>query len=258
MLQNVVDSCLRTFLPARRFYYACLVCGLLCPSFFFGAFIAADFIPPIKPWWSAERTAEHYQNHTIGIRVGAALMIFSGMFYLPYTVLISTQMNRIPWLPRGVSLLQAASGAASVFAFSLPAMVLAIAAYRPERSPEMTQMLNDMFWIFAVMPWPTFLSQNWAFAYAILVDTRAKPLFPKYMSMINMVVPLLLAPSLGLHFVKSGVVSWNGALGFWVPGVAFSIQFLLDICCLFRAIQTEDIDQDRLPVDQEQVKVALD
>ncbi|KAH8807538.1 hypothetical protein F5884DRAFT_880682, partial [Xylogone sp. PMI_703] len=185
-------------------------------------------------------------------------MIFSGMFYLPYTVLMSIQMDRIPGIPRGLSLLQVASGAASIFTFSLPAMVLALAAYRPERPAEMTQLLNDMFWLFAIMPWPTFVTQNWAFACAILLDTRPQPLLPKYMALLNVIAPISFAPSLGLHFVKSGVVAWNGGLGFWTPGVAFSIQFLLDAYCLYRAIGRDDVEEGSISVDQEQFKVALD
>ncbi|PMD33519.1 hypothetical protein L207DRAFT_386859, partial [Hyaloscypha variabilis F] len=221
------------------FQYTAIISGLCCPTFFFAGFIAAGFIPPIKPSLSAEQTAQHYRNHEAGVRVGASLILLSGMFYLPYTALITSQMERIPRVPRGVSFLQLGSGAASIFTFMVPAMILAVIGYRVDRDANMTQMMNDAFWIFAVMPFPSFITQNWAFAYAILCDDRSRPLFPRYVGVVNVIAPLVFSPALGLHCVKSGVLAWNGALTFWLPAVCFGLQFGVDAFSLFNAVKIE-------------------
>jgi hypothetical protein len=106
----------------------------------------------------------------------------------------------------------------------------------------MTQMMNDAFWIFAVMPFPSFITQNWAFAYAILCDDRSRPLFPRYVGVVNVIAPLSFSPALGLHCVKSGVIAWNGALTFWLPAVCFGLQFGVDAFSLFNAVKIEDYD----------------
>lgn len=58
--------------------------------------------------------------HHERINVGAALIVVSGMFYLPLSAAISAQMRRIPNLHYVVSILQIASGAAGVWTFILP------------------------------------------------------------------------------------------------------------------------------------------
>ncbi|KAN0119183.1 hypothetical protein V8E51_001391 [Hyaloscypha variabilis] len=239
---SIFDWAQSSLSNSRTFQYTAIISGLCCPTFFFAGFIAAGFIPPIKPSLSAEQTAQHYRNHEAGVRVGASLILLSGMFYLPYTALITSQMERIPRVPRGVSFLQLGSGAASIFTFMVPAMILAVIGYRVDRDANMTQMMNDAFWIFAVMPFPSFITQNWAFAYAILCDDRSRPLFPRYVGVVNVIAPLVFSPALGLHCVKSGVLAWNGALTFWLPAVCFGLQFGVDAFSLFNAVKIEDYD----------------
>jgi hypothetical protein len=247
MLASFFDAARSRLSKPRTFQYACIASGICCSTFFFCGFIAAGFIPPIKPQISAEETAQHYVNHEAGIRVGACLLLFSGMFYIPYSTLISSQIERIPNVPRGLSYLQLASGAAGILGFLLPGLVLAIAGYRPNRDADMTQMLNDAFWIVTILPFTTFITQNWAFAYAIFCDPRPRPLFPRYVGVINVIIPMTFLPQLGVHCVHSGVLSWNGAIGFWIPAVMFGMQFSIDCQCLFKAIRREDLDLEDLP-----------
>jgi len=242
MTPSIFDRAQSSLSNPRTFQYAAIISGLCSPTFLFAGFIAAGFIPPLKPSLSAEQTSQHYRNHETGVRVGAILILLSGMFYLPYTALITSQIERIPHVPRGVSSLQLGSGAAGIFTFMVPAMILAVIGYRVDRDANMTQMMNDTFWVFAVMPFPTFSAQNWAFAYAILCDDRLKPLFPRYVGVVNVIVPLVYPPALGLHCVKSGVIAWNGALGFWLPAVCFSLLLGVDAFSLFKAVKIEDYD----------------
>ena len=69
-------------------------------------------------------------------------MIFSGMFFLPYVAVISTQMRRIPDIPWVLPALQLAAGAANVFTFVIPGMVMAVAAYRKDRDPYLVELMN--------------------------------------------------------------------------------------------------------------------
>ena len=241
----------------RTFQYAAITSGLCCPAFFFAGFIAAGFIPPIKPSLSAEETAQHYHNHEAGVRVGASLILLSGMFYLPYTALVTTQIERIPHVPQGVGFLQLGSGAASIFTFMVPALILAVIGYRVDRDATMTQMMNDAFWIFAVMPFPSFITQNWAFAYAIFCDHRSRPLFPRYVGIVNVIAPLIFSPALGMHCVKSGVIAWNGAITFWLPAVCFGLQFGIDAFSLFNAIKIEDYELEDLTSTRVGLKESL-
>ncbi|KAF2816729.1 uncharacterized protein BDZ99DRAFT_375155 [Mytilinidion resinicola] len=224
--------------PIAIQYYSAF-CGIICSIMFMLAFVAADFISPIKPWWDAEQTAHHYQAHTTRVRAGAAILVVSGMFYLPFSAVISNQMRRIPNLHYMVHQLQLASAAAGVWTFILPGIILAATSYRPYRPVEITQSMNDFFWICAFMPWPTFIAQNFAFSYAIIVDPRKRPLFPKELAIVNIVVPILFTPAIGIHCTYTGSVAYNGAMTFWVPGVTFCLQLVIDAWYLFLSIRDE-------------------
>jgi len=227
------------FLSHIAVRYYCAACGVIFSIVFFLAFVAADFIAPIKPWWDAEQTANHYQKHMVRVRAGAAILVVSGMFYLPFSAAISYQMRRVPNLHYLVHQLQLASAAAGVWTFILPGIILAATSYRPYRPVEITQMFNDFFWICAFMPWPTFIAQNFAFSYAIIYDSRKKPLFPKELAILNIITPILLTPAIGMHCKKTGSVAYNGAMTFWVPGVAFCLQLILDSWYLYASIRDE-------------------
>jgi hypothetical protein len=219
--------------------YYCAICGIICSVMFLLGFVAADFIAPIKPWWTAEQTARHYQEHTMGVHGGAALLIISGMFYLPFSAAISYQMHRVPNLPYLVHQLQLASAAAGVRSFILPGIILGVTSYRPYRPVEITQVMSDFFWLCALMPWPTFMAQNFAFAYAIIIDRRKRPLFPKELAFVNIIVPILFTPGIGMHSTLIGPVAFNGALSFWVPGTLFCLQLVVDSYYLVLAIREE-------------------
>ncbi|KAK6214673.1 hypothetical protein LQW54_004181 [Pestalotiopsis sp. IQ-011] len=193
------------------------------------AFIVADFIPPPHPSWDAQTVSTcFYQDHIVRIRAGGAILMISGGFYLPFSACISNQIRRIPKVPYMIHQVQLSSAAAGVWTFMLPGIVLCITTFRPDRPAEITQMLNEFFWIVALMPWPTFMVQNFAFVYAIILDTREKPLFPKWLIPFNIIMPILFAFATGVHTVMDGPLAWNGVITFYIVGFTFLLQLITD------------------------------
>lgn len=229
------------------FQRICAVSGIVCPLLFFGAFIAAGFIPPLAPSSSAAAIASHYRDHATGIRLGAAIMLLSGAFYASYTAVISAQMQRIRGVHRAVVNTQTIAGAFGCLTFLVPAMLFAVTAFRPERPGEWTLLLNDMSWIFLVMPWPPFMMQNFAFAFAILSDTDATPAFPRWLAYVNIWAPITFTPGAILQFFKDGPFAWNGIFVFWIPASVFVIQFVVNVICLLKAIGAESRTADSAP-----------
>jgi hypothetical protein len=225
--------------PQMTFQRICAVSGIICPLLFFGAFVAAGFIPPLAPSSSAAAIASHYRDHAAGIRLGAAIMLLSGAFYASYTAVISAQMHRIRGVHRAVVNTQTIAGAFGCLTFLVPAMFFAVTAFRPERPDEWTLLLNDMSWIFLVMPWPPFMMQNFAFAFAILSDTDSAPVFPRWLAYVNIWAPITFTPGAILQFFKDGPFAWNGIFVFWVPAAVFVIQFIVNVILLLKAISSE-------------------
>jgi len=220
----------------------CAWSGLICVTMFFTAFALAGFIPPLKPSASAAEIADHYQDNTTGIRIGAGVMLVSSMFYTTFTAVISAQMRRIPGVHTSVIYTQLAAGAFACLTFLVPAMLFVVTAFRPDRDPATTQTLNDMSWIFLVMPWPPFMAQNYAFSFAIFSDPRRTPLFPRWLAYLNIWAPIIFTPALLLPFFKTGPFAWSGIFVIWIPAIVFIIQFIANTTMLLRAISTEEGD----------------
>ena len=218
----------------------CAWSGIICVAMFFGAFALAGFIPPLSPALTATQIAAHYQSHLIGIRIGAGIMLISGMFYAAFTGLISAQMRRIPGVHTTVVYVQMVAGAFGCVTFLLPAMLFAVTAFRPDRPPEMTQLLNDMSWIILVMPWPPFMAQNFSFSFAIFSDPRATPLFPRWLGYLNIWAPILFTPALALPFFKTGPLAWSGIFVIWIPAFVFIFQFIGNTSMLLKALRADD------------------
>jgi hypothetical protein len=223
-----------------QFQRVCAWSGMVCIVLFVAAFFVADFIPPLSPNLDAVSTARHYQEHTLGVRFGAVLMLLSPMFYVTYTAIISAQLRRIPGLHRVVSYVQLAAGSFACLTFLVPAMLFLVTAFRPERPVEDTALLSDLSWILLVIAWQPFMPQMIAFSYGILTDRRPTPLFPRWLAYLNLWVAMMFTPATCLAFFKTGPLAWNGVFGFWIPGVVFIIMFIANTAMLLRAVRTPD------------------
>ncbi|MFC7500787.1 hypothetical protein [Nocardioides sp. GCM10030258] len=223
----------------NAFQRACAWSGIACVTLFFLGFVVASFVPPLSPSLSAAEVAQHYQTHTVGIRVGATLMFVSGMFYAAFTAVISGQMMRIPGVHPTVVWAQGIAGAFACLTFMVPGMLFVVAAFRPDRDPAMTQMLNDFSWIFLVMPWPPFMVQNFAFAFAVASDRRSSPLFPRWLAYLNVWAPIVFMPAVLLPHFKSGPFAWSGIFVIWIPATIFIVQFLVNTRQLLVAVNSD-------------------
>jgi hypothetical protein len=221
------------------FQRICAYSGIICVLLFFGGFVAAGFLPPLSPSMSAAQVAAHYQAHASGIRFGAGLIFLSSMFYVWFTAVIAGQTRRIPGVHPTVINAVLAGGAFACLTFLVPALMFVVTAFRPDRSPDATLLLNDMSWIILVMPWAPFMAQYFAFAFAILSDPRPQPLFPRWLAYFNIWAELMFTPAIVLPFFKTGPFAWNGLFVFWIPAVVFGTVFIVDTIFLLKAINSE-------------------
>jgi len=91
------------------------------------------------------------------------------------------------------------------------------------------------------MPWPPFMAQNYAFAYAIFTDPRQREaLFPRWLAYLNIWAPIMFSPAVLLPFFKSGPFSWAGIFVMWIPAFVFIVQFVANVAMLLRAIGREE------------------
>lgn len=225
---------------ANKFSLFAACSGPLAILAFFIGLPGSGFLPPIRPRTSPEHVVEHYRNHESGIQALVALMSFVGFFYPLYTAAISGQLSRIPGVPKTVIYTQLIGGCLGGLFLTLPAYLFATTVYRLDRPPELTQLLNDLSWIFFAMPFPSLLAQDLAFSYAILIDPSPNPLFPKWLAWATTALTATFYPALGVHCVRGGPLAWNGALGFWVAGIGGGLQNVMMAFFVARAVLRKD------------------
>ena len=97
-----------------------------------------------------------------------------------------------------------------------------LAAFRPERSPELTQMFNDLAWITFTSQVPFLIAQSVLLALAIYFDDPHRPVLPRWVAYFNLVVAAALVPAAFVALTLSGPVAWDGVLSFWLKNIAIA------------------------------------
>jgi hypothetical protein len=216
----------------------CAMAGIAFVVLFGVGFWAfAQYLPPHSPAAGSEYIAAIYRDHTGMIRVGQLVLMIGAALMVPFDVGISVQLERIEPAPKMLSRVQMASGIVASLTILLPSLLWTTAAFRPERAPEITQVLNDLGWITMLMTFPPFVVQMTAIGLGILADRRPQPLLPRWLGFLSFWVAILLVPGGLITFAKTGAFAWDGLWGFWVPAIAFFLWVLAMSIQLFRAIR---------------------
>ncbi|MDZ4235810.1 MAG: hypothetical protein U1C73_19070, partial [Dietzia sp.] len=117
------------------------------------AFLAfPGFFPPMSPTMSADEVATFYADNTAMIRFSMVTFNLCAIMLLPFFMVIVVQMKRMATQSHALAycFLTAVVSGATIFA--LADIFYLVAAFRPERSPELLLLLNDMAWITLVAP----------------------------------------------------------------------------------------------------------
>lgn len=183
-------------------------------------------LPPISPAAPPAEVADFYRDDTDLIRAGLVFSFLAFGLWGPFMAAIGTQLARIPDVsPVLVRTQQLAAAAAWLFLL-MPMLFYSIAAFRPERDPEVIQALNDVAWITFIMPVVPFVTIAIVVGVAILQDESREPIFPRWFGYLNLWIALLQIPGVLLAFFKTGAFDWRGLFALWVPFTAFGIWML--------------------------------
>ena len=196
----------------------------------------AGFLPPIASSLDAQAVAEIYQNHTAAMRTGFLLIVLGSGFYVPFSAAIATQMQRIEGVNSVLAKTQMGAGIMVVTLIIMPVLIWSVAAYRPERAPELTQLLNDLGWICLIMPASPAMVQVMAVGIAALIDKSPTPVYPRWIGYLGLWLAVIFLPGLLLTYFKTGAFAWNGVLAFWLPVSLFFGWMILMAWMTHRAI----------------------
>lgn len=228
----------------KNVQYMCLWSGPIMGTLVtIGWWLLAKFVPPPLPSWNAVEIAGFFAENTTGIRIGMIMMIAGIGFFFPFISLISAQIRRMEGNSSTLAYTQLIAGSMSVAIVLFPVMFWTAASFRPERSPELVQLLNDMAWLITAMTFAPGIIQNIAIGVAILNDKNKQRIVPRWVAYMNFWMAALFLPAGLMVFFVEGPFAWNGLLAFWLPLVAFGIWFNVMIYAMFQAIKNQPEDE---------------
>jgi hypothetical protein len=199
----------------------CAWIGLIGVPVILVGFIVSGYILPPHADATAVQVAEFYQNNTFAIRLGLLLMILATAGYATMLSVVRVQLEVVE-SPRPVwTTLSFVGGLTAYVMLTLFVMLLAAAAFRPERNPEITQMLHDIGWFMAFLAAVPFSLQGLGAGLAILGDKSGRPLFPRWVGYGGLWVFVLLMPGQILLFFHTGPFAYHGLISYWVPLFTF-------------------------------------
>lgn len=187
-----------------------------------GAFVLfPGFVPPMSPRASAGEVVAFYREDLSRVRYSMILFNWFGVALIPFVLLIAERMramaHRTPVLRYCV--IGVAGGAPIVFLTSTVFWLLA--AFRPDRSPDLTLLTNDLAWITFTCGVPFLIALFVFLALAIVWDDQAAPVFPRWVAWFNVATAVAVTPAAFAGLTRSGVFAWDGFVSFWVKNLAF-------------------------------------
>lgn len=224
----------------RRIQVACAWCGPGFLLLLFGGWgFLGGFLPLIPPSDGPTQVAAAYAGHADLHRFGLVLAMVGVALTVPFFVVISLQLRRAERGAPVLALLQLASGLIVTVVLMVPILLFMGAAFRPERSPELTQLINDVSYVMLILPWPPVLGQLIPLSLAAFTDRGQRPVFPRWYGWYSLWVGLLLLPASLIVFFRTGAFAWTGLIGFWVPAAVFGAWYLVTTWLVLRSINAE-------------------
>jgi hypothetical protein len=197
----------------------------------------AGFLPAPHESWSATETQQWFVDHAVRIRIGLVIYLLFCALYIPWSIAISRVLRRIEGRLGVLSQMEYAGGiGTTIVAMAAGVMWMAAAFRAGERSPQDVQLLMDLGWFWFNLTFGVTAVQMVAVGIAGLLDRRAKPLYPKWLSWASFAFSGTFLPLLLLPFVTNGAFAWNGLFNYYAAlGGAFAWDVAIS-CSTFAAI----------------------
>jgi hypothetical protein len=204
------------------------------------------FSPPLSPTLTPEQVAAFFAENVTGILGVAILCNLIACSLVPLFAVTAVQMSRTATSSSVFTYAYIICVGVGLTAFILADYCWAMAAFRPERDPQLISLLNDMAWFFFIAPVGTIIVQNLCLAVSIYLDSRPAPIFPCWVAHFNIVIAALLIPSAFTVLYKSGPLAWDGAVSFTLRLSVFAVYIAVMFIVLVRVVNRQGSEQEAL------------
>jgi hypothetical protein len=176
--------------------------------------------------------------------VGILLCTFGAALLAPFMAMISVQLRRIEGRSPASAYCQMTLGGLVILELIYPLMILATAAFRPDRPESAIQTLNDLGWLLLVGVVSTGVVELVVIGVAILGDGGDNRVFPRWGSALCFLTALAFAGGALSIFFTTGPFAWNGLVAYWIPVFAFAFWILGMTFLLLRAINRQELNHE--------------
>ena len=177
-------------------------------------FLFPGFRHPMAPTMPADDVAAFYRDNTAAVQYSMILFNWFGAGLIPILMLIAMQIRRMNHSTPILRYCVISCAAVAPTMFLVGNLFWIIAAFRTDRAPELTQLLNDLAWITFTAGVPFFIAQSLFLALAIFFDDQPQPVFGRWVAYANLAVAAALAPATFAALAHHGPLAWNGLLSF--------------------------------------------
>lgn len=196
--------------------------------FSIGWFGLARFFPPISPALSANEVAAIVNAHHTSLMAAAVAIMVATVLLMPCSAVLVLMIRKIEGRSGVITIMMGFTLTTNLVSNFFTGFFLSAAAFRIDRSPEITQLAIDLTFLLIMGGIPLFVMIFFLTAYALLVvSPRDKPVLPRWAGYVNLWAGILFLPELLIYFFKTGPFAWDGVVGFWIPAVIFVSFFVV-------------------------------
>jgi|GEM_PF-827689 len=178
----------------------------------------AHFFRPARANLTPEQAARWFlRDHRHGVLIGMSIWIIAACVLAYWVAQLGVMLAKMEGPMPIMALVQVIAGAGIVVIVIIDASLWIGAAYRVHAGGQVVQALSDSAWMSLLIAWPILSIEMLATAAVALHDHRANPTFPRWLSWASVVGAFALFTAGGPAFKLSGVWSYHGFLGYYLP-----------------------------------------
>jgi hypothetical protein len=204
------------------------------------------FAPPLSPTLTPEEVAAFFRDNNTGILGVVILCNLIAGSLVPLFAVTAVQISRISTSSSVFTYAYIICVGVGATAFILADYCWGVAAFRPDRDPELISLLNDMAWFFFIAPVGTIVVQNLCLALSIYLDARPDPIFPRWVAHFAIAISVLLIPGAFSILFKSGPLAWDGAVSFTLRIAVLGTYAVVMFLVLLRTVNRQGSEQEVL------------
>lgn len=199
--------------------------------------------PPLSPTMTPEQVATFFRDYNTGI-LGVVILcnIIAGSL-VPLFAVTAVQISRSGTSSSVFTYAYITCVGAGTTAFILADYCWGVAAFRPDRDPQLISLLNDMAWFFFIAPVGTIVVQNLCLAASIYLDARPDPIFPRWVAHFNVGSAVVLVPGAFAILFKTGPLAWDGGVSFTLRVVVLASYVVVMFLVLLRVVNRQSDEQ---------------